>query len=34
MCEIMDPYTSRSLNLACEGAMKGKYDGPKQKIEN
>ena len=25
MCGIMDPYTSRSVRLACTRALKGKY---------
>ena len=26
MYEIMDPYTSRSVRLACAGSLKGKYE--------
>ena len=25
MCEMMDPYTSRSMSLSCAGYLKGKY---------
>ena len=26
LCEMMDPSTSRSVRLACAGALNGKYD--------
>ena len=26
MCEMMDPYISRSVGLVCAGALKGKYE--------
>ena len=33
MCEMMDPYTSRSVRLACAGALKGKYEIELQKLK-
>ena len=34
IAEIMGPYTSRSVQLACPGDMKGKYKRKSHKIEN
>ena len=34
MCEMMNPYTSRSVWLAFKVSLKGKYERKNQKIEN
>ena len=34
MCEMMDPSTSRSVWVACAGALKVKYEIQNHKIEN
>ena len=34
MCEMMDPYTSISVWLACTGSLKGKYERKNHKNEN
>ena len=34
MCEMVNPYTSRSVRLACAGYLKGKYERWNHKSEN
>ena len=34
MCEMMDPYKSRSVRLECAEATKGKYERQNHRIEN
>ena len=34
MCEMIDPYTSRSVHLSCVGSLKGEYERQNHKVQN